>query len=72
MYKRFIFRYYGVSIKTQRGDNGGFVCVSHSADLSVKTVEIGKSVFMFNQDVGKSKSKRCGQYRSFSIREKSR
>ena len=48
MYKRFIFRYYGVSIKTQRGDNGGFVCVSQPADLSVEIVEIGKSVFMLN------------------------
>lgn len=48
MYKRFIFRYYDVLIKTQRDDNGGFVDVPHSRDLSVDTVKTGKSVFMFN------------------------
>ena len=65
MYKRFIFRYYGVSIKTQRGDNGGCVCISQPADLSVKTVEIGKSVFMFNRGVGESKGKPAGNTDSF-------
>jgi len=49
-----------VLIKTQRGDNGGFVCICQPADLSVKTVKIGKSVFMFNQDVGESKSQDAG------------
>jgi hypothetical protein len=48
MYKRFIFRYYDVLIKTQRDDNEGFVDVSHSRDLNVHVVETGKSVFMFN------------------------
>ena len=48
MYKRFIFRYYSVLIKTQRDDNEGFVDVSHSRDLSIKVVRTGKSVFMFN------------------------
>lgn len=48
MYKRFIFRYYGVSIKTQRDDNGGCVSVPQPRDLSTETVEIGKSVSMFN------------------------
>ena len=60
MYKRFIFRYYNVSIKTQRGDNGGFVCAPQPRGLSVKTVKIGKSVFMFNRGVGKSKGKPAG------------
>ena len=48
MYERFIFRYYGVLIKTQRNDNEGFVDVSHSRDLSIKVVGTGKSVLMFN------------------------
>jgi C4-type Zn-finger protein len=48
MYKRFIFRYYDVLIKTQRDDNEGFVDVSHSRDLNVHVVKTGKSVFMLN------------------------
>jgi len=36
MYKRFIFRYYDVLIKTQRGDNERCVCVSQPWDLSVQ------------------------------------
>lgn len=48
MYERFIFRYYGVLIKTQRDDNEGLVDVSQPADLSVHVVKTGKSVFMIN------------------------
>jgi len=50
MYKRLKFRYLTVLIKTERDDNRGCVCVRQPADLSVDTVEIGKSVFTLNQD----------------------
>ena len=39
MYKRLIFRYYGVSIKTQRGDEEGFVFVRQPPDLNVRNSE---------------------------------
>ena len=55
MYKRLIFRYYGVLIKTQRGDEVGRVHVSQPADLNVKIVKIGKSVFaILSRDMGES------------------
>ncbi len=48
MYKRLIFRYKGVLIKTQRDDKGGCVCGLIRRPLSFKVVIIGKSVIAFN------------------------
>ena len=48
MYKRLIFRYKGVLIKTQRNDKGGCVCASIRRGLSFNIGVTGKSVALFN------------------------
>ncbi len=53
MYKRFIFRYICVSIKTQRNDKGGWVSWLIRWPRSSEIVRTGKSVLMFNLGVRK-------------------
>jgi len=48
MYKRFIFRYKYVLIKTQGGDRVGWVSQSIRRLLSFEIVITGKSVIAFN------------------------
>ncbi len=61
MYKRLIFRYYGVSIKTQRGDEVGYVHVNQPVDLNTKIVRIGKSVLtILSRGMGKSEEQSKG------------
>ena len=54
MYKRLIFRYREVSIKTQRNDKGRYVCGLIRWPLSFEIVIIGKSVIAFNQEANES------------------
>ncbi len=67
MYKRFIFRYKCVSIKTQGGDKGEWVSWSIRRPLSSERAITGKSVISFNLGAGKLKPKGAGNRDSFAF-----